>query len=236
MTSHQKEEGVSISDNVASAFGPEIRDLASLWVLTQTVKPIVTLELGSGYSTKILARSAARIRELNAGITFNLDRSGDQPFHVWSVDESWKWSRVAKDRLSGQERADATFSRSAVKVCEVGPALSTQYVRLPNVKPDFIYIDGPSQYATARKISGLSLNKSWRMPLSSDLLRLEWLLEPGAVVCVDGRVQNVQFLRQNLQREWAVTPIPGLDQTVMTLVSPILGEQNRRKLQWQLLD
>ena len=236
MTTHQKLEGTSIASKVAVPFGPELRDLACLWVLTQAVKPIVTLELGSGYSTKILARSAQRLGEQRGGISFNLDRSSDKPFHVWSVDESWKWSRVAKERLSAQERTAASLSRSAVKVFEVGSALTTHYVRLPDVKPDFIYIDGPSQYATAQKKNGLSVNKSWRMPMSSDLLRLEWLLEPGAVVCVDGRVQNVQFLTHNLQREWAISSIPELDQTVMTLVSPVLGEQNSRKLHWQLAD
>jgi len=234
MVQHKKVEGVSVSKNVSSPFGPEIRDLMSLWVLTQAIKPIVTLELGSGFSTKILASSAHRLQARMGDLPFNTQRSGEHPFHVWSIDESRKWARIARARLARHEGQHATILHSTVKVSEIGPILTTQYAKLPNIKPDFIYLDGPSQYSTSKKLNGLALNESWRMPLSSDVLRLEWLLEPGAVVCIDGRMQNVQFLKQNLQREWQVEHFEELDQTVMTLVAPVLGKQNQLKLDWQI--
>jgi hypothetical protein len=181
MKDFSKAEGVSISDSENSPFGPEPRDLLSLWRVVQTCKPLAILEFGSGHSTKVLARAALSLKASNPTLPFNSLRSTTKPFHVWSVDESHKWSKVARKRLSPREAEAVSLSTTRVDLFVYGASLATRYRRLPDVKPDFIYIDGPSQFACREVQNGISMRapggclpRRIYSPLNGCLKRAPW--------------------------------------------------------------
>jgi hypothetical protein len=80
----------------------------------------------------------------------------------------------------------------------------TYYDFLPNVSPDFIYIDGPNQHGTLGDIGGISTRHKDRMPMSADILRMEHFLLPGTLIVVDGRTANARFLNWTRIR-WAIS-------------------------------
>ena len=40
------------------------------------------------------------------------------------------------------------------------------------------------------------------MPMSCDILKIEYFLRPGTIIVIDGRTSNYRFLKNNLQRKW----------------------------------
>ena len=234
MSKHSKVEGTSISKSSNSAFGPELLDLALLWRAFISILPLTTVEFGSGYSTKILSKAALVCRNRFGNLPFNIERHSSQPFSVFSLDESRKWQKIARERLTPEEEECAYFSVHRVKRDRRERGAITTYGSLPDVKPDLLFLDGPSQFANRAKINGLSAYGKNKFPISSDALFYEWSMEPGATIVVDGRKQNVEFLQGSLQRDWEIQELENCDFTVMTLVSGELGLQNKLKLEWQL--
>jgi hypothetical protein len=57
--------------------------------------------------------------------------------------------------------------------------------KLPDIDPDFIYLDGPA-LTRERKVA-------------FDVLDLESRLQPGCLVIVDGRGENVRYLEHRLK-------------------------------------
>ena len=64
------------------------------------------------------------------------------------------------------------------------------YERLPNVVPDFIYLDGPDPSDVVGAVNGLDFSHRERTVISGDLLLMEPTFVPGLIVLVDGRTNN----------------------------------------------
>ena len=41
------------------------------------------------------------------------------------------------------------------------------------------------------------------LPMSADLLEIEYFLLPGTLILIDGRTANARFLKNNFQNKWA---------------------------------
>ena len=54
--------------------------------------------------------------------------------------------------------------------------LATEYEKLPLCSPDFIYLDGPSQFSIKNKINNFSTAHKDIMPIGCDLLKIEYYL------------------------------------------------------------
>ena len=78
--------------------------------------------------------------------------------------------------------------------------ICTQYRKLPLCNPDFIYLDGPSQFSVKKNINGISTRHKDMMPMVCDILKLEYFYTPGTIIVCDGRGANANFLRDNLKR------------------------------------
>ena len=105
---------------------------------------------------------------------------------------------------------------------------------LPNVCPDLIYLDGPSQHSVLGDVSGISTATPDRLPMSADLLRIEHFLLPGTLIVVDGRTANARFLAANFQRNWTYTEDLTCDVRYLELTEPPLGPYNRRHIEFAL--
>ena len=79
-------------------FDPEYDDLARLHYLILSRKIINTLEFGSGYSTVIMADAHKILKhQFNSWVLENLRIK--KPFHIYSIDESAKFSKIVQKRL-----------------------------------------------------------------------------------------------------------------------------------------
>jgi hypothetical protein len=207
----------------------DARDIARLLLIGQTIKPIVALEIGSGYSTAALAYIISKSRSYLAGHDFP-DRN-ERSFVVESLDESEVYIAVTRERLPAQLAKWVRFHHSTVTLTKVHERYATLYDAFPNCLPDLIYLDGPSQLAALDTINGFTLRGTFRMPMSADILLIEHFLEPGCVILVDGRTSNARFLFANFQRTWLHHYDTEGDVHIMMMNEPPLGSVNRRKLQ-----
>ena len=223
----------SVSAFEEKPFEPEYNDLCRLHWMALSRKVISALEFGSGYSTAILA-DAMRTLSKHFGEWAKRSIRSDNPFHVYAVEEEQHFLEITRSRLGAKLQAFATVSRSSVDVLIHDNRIASVYSKLPNISPDFIYLDGPSQFATAQEINGFSFNSKARMPMSADILRVEFFLEPGTLILVDGRTANARFLKSYLRRNWVYLHDPIGDIHYFELQEEPLGPFNKLKLEFCL--
>lgn len=216
-----------------AAAAPDFSRLCRLHHLTLTRRAVTILELGSGYSTAVLAE-AARLLSEHFGDWAAGNLRVDDPFHVYAVDEDPRFAKLSQERLGAQLSAFATVAASGVEMILHQERIATVFERLPNVMPDLIYVDGPSQFATSAERGGLSLDRPFRPAISADLLRLEFLIEPGALALIEGRSTNARFLRAFLRRPWSYAHDPSGDAHFFELIEDPISPQNRLKLDFCL--
>ncbi len=214
---------------LSEAVPGDVRDLARLLLIGQEIQPIVALEIGSGYSTAALAYVINQSESALAGENFP-DRN-EHSFVVESLDESEDYIAVTRERLPAQLAKRVRFHHSTVTLTKIHDRYATLYDTLPNCLPDLIYLDGPSQRAASNTVNGFSMQGTFRMPMSADLLLIEHYLEPGCVILVDGRTANARFLTANFQRSWLYHHDIESDVHLMIMNEPALGSVNLRKLQ-----
>lgn len=225
----------SVSPGEAKPFEPKWGDLCRLHWLQLSRRMVNVLELGSGYSTAVLAHGARLLHDgFAAWAAENL--RVETPFHVFSVEEEQRFLDITRDRLGPELAPYATLSRSSVEMILFDERIATVYTSLPNVSPDFIYLDGPSQFATTQTLNGFSFSSPARMPMSADILRFEFFLEPGTLILVDGRTANARFLRHYLRRTWAYLHDRKGDVHYFELQEAPLGKYNERKMSLCLRD
>ena len=223
----------SVSPGEAKPLEPKWGDLCRLHWLQLSRKMLNVLELGSGYSTAVLAHAAGLLHQHFAGWAADNLRV-ETPFHVFSVEEEQRFLEITRARLGEALAPYVTLSRSSVEMILYDERIATLYATLPNVSPDFIYLDGPSQFATTETLNGFSFCHPARMPMSADILRFEFFLEPGTLILVDGRTANARFLRHYLKRNWAYLHDTEGDVHYFELQEEPLGKYNRRKISFCL--
>jgi len=214
-------------------FKPEYNDLCRLHYLTLKRKFINVLEFGSGFSTAVIA-DALRLLSKHFDSWAKANIRCQKPFHIYSVEEEQRFLEITQQRLIGTLTNFATVSRTSVEFITFENRFATIYSKLPNISPDFIYLDGPSQFGTTAELNGFSFNNPIRMPMSADILRFEFFLEPGTLIIVDGRTQNARFLKAYLKRNWEYQHDPIGDIHYFELKEHPLGAHNKRKLDFCL--
>ena len=144
-----------------------------------------------------------------------------------SIESSEKWMKNTKEKIknAGLENfADVVFSK--VKIAEYEGQICHFYDNLPDVVPDFVYLDGPDPSTVEGNISGLSFQNPKRTVMSGDILKYESTLLPGFFMIVDGRTNNARFLERMLKRTYDVQYHEGADVTTFELNEPRLGGEN----------
>lgn len=225
---------IQISEFESEPFKPKYEDLSRLHWLCLKRKVINILEFGGGFSTAVIADACRTLKgEFGEWVRNNI--RVQEEFTIYSIDEEQRYLEITLDRI---EKAGLTeFSklyRSSVEMGLHDNRFVTFYSAIPNINPDLIYLDGPSQFATTTQISGFGINSSVRMPMSADILRLEFFLEPGTLIVVDGRTANARFLRAYLKRSWAYEHDEVGDVHYFELQESPLGPFNKAKINFCL--
>lgn len=222
---------VSVSETVP--FEPDYHDLCRIHWLVLSRKVINIMEFGSGYSTAVMA-NAVKLLDSFFGVWVKENVRVENAFHIYSIEEEQRFVESTQNHLGNALSSFATITRSAVELVLIDNRVASLYSCLPNICPDFIYIDGPSQFATNQAINGFCIADRSRMPMSADVLRFEFFLEPGTLILVDGRTANARFLKAYLRRNWAYLYDPEGDVHYFELQESPLGSINQKKLNFCL--
>ncbi len=206
---------------------PDLVDLARLHGLVVQEKRTQILEFGCGFSTLVMAEA---LSHLDSQATRKLLREArrENPFQILSVDDQERFMLIAKNRIPESLSHYVKFTYSNVICSTHDNRYCTFYDELPVCMPDLIYIDGPDQFQVHGEIRGWSTRSTDMVPMSADLLAMEYVLPSEAIVVVDGRGANVQFLRNYLTRKWKYEYCLEADQHILLLKSPSIGKYNDR--------
>jgi hypothetical protein len=184
---------------------PNVPDLAFLHRAVSERKPRCILEFGCGFSTIVMANA------LSGG-------------ELYAVDSSQQWIDNTRAKLGAMPNVHVSFS--PVKVGAFNGQFCSFYERLPDVVPDFIFLDGPDPAMIEGQINGLSFQNPVRTVMAGDLLLMESTLLPGFYMVVDGRTNNARFLARNLQRPYTIRWRRALDLTTFEMREKKLGYRN----------
>lgn len=123
---------------------------------------------------------------------------------VYSCEADPKWAEVVQKAIT-QFGLDefCTIECSTPRLVRDGLQIYSLFDRLPNVRPDLIYLDGPSPLSVIGQQNGLSM-AGLEFIVAADPILYEWSLYIGAKIIVDGRINNVRFLQENLRRKYKV--------------------------------
>jgi len=216
------------SDNETSgaAIPADIYDLVRLHSQIRKRKSFTVLEFGVGYSTLIIADALSKNKQ-------DFEKLEPVPkirnrflFQCFSVDTSEHWIQVASSRVPDELQEFVHFQYSKVEIGTYNGQLCHFYTSLPDIVPDFIYLDGPDPKAVEGKVNGLSFSCDERTVMSADLLLMESIFLPGTFVLIDGRTNNARFLKNNLKREYHFVWDKVGDVTTIELIEERLGKYN----------
>ena len=222
-----KEPFYRVDPNIVEAYAPELDDLCRLhWLITSRHVTTI-LEFGLGKST-IIFNDALRknILEDRADVIKKLRRTNLYECH--SVDNYDQWIQEVKSK---NVLDNVHYYKSTLVMGTFQDRACTYYDPLPNVCPDFIYLDGPDQSSPTGDIRGITTNHKDRMPMAADILVIEHFLNPGTLIVTDGRTANARFLKANLQRNWCYSHDINADQHYFELLELPLGVYNKRQLE-----
>jgi len=183
---------MNVNPDNQTPYLPEFDDLVRIHFLVSHFKSLKVLEFGVGYSTRVIAH-ALKQNELMFSDKLEGIRT-DKKFILHSVDSSKKYITLTKNQINKDLLKHTVFHYSKVKTVLVNNKITTQYKKLPNFRPDFIYIDGPSQWdGITGNINGLNTKHLDRFPISSDLIILEYFLTPGTIIYIMEGQQTLGF-------------------------------------------
>jgi hypothetical protein len=217
----------TVSGNMENAFPPEPDDLVRLHKLIRKRKPFTILEFGLGYSTIVMADAMAKNEKEWNELDPKPEIRNRYLFQVFSVDTSKEWIYHTQKKLPETlvSRVHLCFSRAEIGT--YNGQLCHYYKQLPDIVPDFIYLDGPFPKDVEGDVNGLSFACDERTVMAADLLLMEPVFLPGTFIIVDGRTNNARFLARNFTREYKINRDEQADITTFELNEERLGKYNK---------
>ncbi len=222
----------AVDENYDQQLPVQIEDLIRIHFLIRKFKVITALEFGSGKSTIVIADALMRNRnEYKDFVSKNLRKNNK--FELHTVETSDIWAKKTSLQIPEKLKLIVNFSVTDVNMSVVNSKICTLYDDLPNITPDFIYLDGPDQYAPLNSINGISTSHPDRLPMVADLVRIEYFLLPGTVILVDGRTSNSMFMLNNFQQDWSYKHYEDQDISIFYNNSKPLGNYNKAELKFK---
>ena len=202
---------------------PQKDDLERLYKLIKNNFCVTVLEFGCGYSTFVIAKALEENKHDFESLENKPIVRNSNMFKCFSVDTNKRWANEVESKLDSNL---VNFFWSYAYATKHEGQLCSYYRSLPDIIPDFIYLDGPDP-AQVRDNQTLSIG--WvkckeRTPMSGDILLIESTMIPGTFILIDGRTNNARFLKNNLKRDWLISQDG--DTTLMYLNEPRLGKVN----------
>tara|TARA_B100000900_G_scaffold389953_1_gene383245 strand:- start:93 stop:941 length:849 start_codon:yes stop_codon:yes gene_type:complete len=227
----ESQKKIDLKDNRKSNH-PHIPDLYDLYILYELIRlnnRISILEYGCGWSTLVMHKALIDNKKDNQSKKY---KRVSKPYQLNVVDASKKFIKICYDRIKkySKDHKLVKMNYSKAIMTSFNGRYCTEYQKHPLINPDFIYIDGPSQWHVDGKINGFTVNNFEMMPMLSDVLKYEHFLNPGTIILMDGRGANCRFLKKNFQRNWIYHYIRTSDQHVFYLNEKPLGKWNLQQI------
>ena len=216
----------AVSGQLAIPLPPQPDDLVRLHKLIRSRKSFTVLEFGLGFSTIVMAEALKKNEADWDGLTPKPAIRNRFMFQLFSVDASEEWIAKTKQRFPRHLVDRVHFHLSDVEIGTHNGQLCHYYRDLPDIVPDFIYLDGPAGKDVRGSIRGLSFQCDERTVMSADLLLMESTFLPGTFIIVDGRTNNARFLKRNFTRDYVIRWDKAADITTFELVEERLGRYN----------
>ena len=209
---------------------PDLNDLYRLYMFIVLNKRTTVLEFGTGYSTLVM-HYALMYNKKKFGNSKPFPRC-EHPYELFALDDNKYFSKISKNRLKkfSKNYSYVNFRYSKVQMTNYCGNFAVEYDKLPNVNPDFIYLDGPSQWAPNNKVNNFTTAHPDMMPMSCDIAKIENFLTPGTIIVSDGRTANSIFLKNLFKRKWKVKRDIKNDQIYFLLNEQSLGPHNSQQL------
>ena len=215
-------------------YKPNLIDLYSLYKFVIDNNRTTVLEFGSGWSTLIFCIALAELKKKYKKKVKKLRRNN--PFEIFVVDNEKKFLSITKKRINNYFKNKCPikihYNLSKVKMTTFNGRIATEFKKLPNCNPDFIYLDGPDQFNVASNINGISTRHKDMVPMSCDILKLEHFFNPDTIIVIDGRRSNAIFLKKNFQNNWSHKYLNVFDQHVFRLREKPQGEVSKQILKF----
>lgn len=199
-------------------FPPQLDDLEFLYSMIREMKSKVIMEFGIGYSTLVIAKAIEKNKfEWDGNVRPFKTKTNLFTVNVIEANNDDQWVIGTMANLKSRISVDnIRITRCRVLAGMFHDMVCHYYKIIPNILPDFIYLDGPDPKHVIGSIRGISFNHPEALPMAADLLFIEPILLPGTVILVDGRTANARFLERNFQRKWEM--IPACDMTLLKLI------------------
>ena len=223
----------AVDPKMTTPYLPDWEDLTRLHRLILERRVTTVLEFGCGYSTVVMAH-ALHLNQIahRQFVSENLRRGN--AFELHSVDDMDKYVELTSQRIPKELKSHVSFKISPVHMTTFADRICTEYESLPNICPDFIYLDAPSQDSALGNINGITTAHFDRLPMSCDILKIEHFLLPGTMIVVDGRTANARFLKANFQRNWSHNHDIANDIHTFEMIEEPLGSLNDRQIKFSL--
>tara|TARA_X000000950_G_C13893736_1_gene651931 strand:+ start:911 stop:1690 length:780 start_codon:yes stop_codon:yes gene_type:complete len=212
-----------------SSFKPNLLDLYYLFKIIILNKRLTALEYGCGWSSLVLSL-ALKENEKKYKKKIKMLRK-DNKFELYIFDNYKSFLNSTKRKMNKYLKniTNTQFIYSRCVMTEHLGNYCSIYEKKLNFNPDFIYLDGPSQF-------GIFNNKKFNfntdvndfMPMSADILKYEFFLIPGTIIVIDGRGANVNFLKKMFKRNWTYKYNNSIDQHYFLLNDDSFGIHNNR--------
>lgn len=178
-------------------------DLEILYMMLRERKAKVVMEFGCGYSSLVIAKALEENRKEWDG-NVRPFKTSNNFFTVFVVEANndGRWATETAENIVARGYKNVSFTTCPLMVGTFRDRICHYYTKIPNILPDFIYLDGPDPAHANGNIRGIHFNHPEALPMAADLLFIEPILLPGTTILIDGRQANVRFLRHNFQRLW----------------------------------
>ncbi len=205
---------------------PDLEDLYFIHNFIIINKRINILEIGTGWSSYVISNAHAYLlKKYNKQVK----KSEFLNPNYTILDNNKKYLKISKDRNKIINNKYVNYFYSKVEMTEFNNRYCTRFINFPKINPEFIYLDGPSQYGVSEnKNFSFNTDSKELMPMVSDILKIEHFLSSGTVIISDGRKANINFLIKNFQRKWIIKNYS--DRSILLLNDKPLGFKNQQKI------
>jgi len=160
---------------------PDYSDLYNLFRLAMKMKPKVSLEIGSGYSTLILSEAIKRISER--------ENEKESSIH-YCLEQDKKYLSIIKDYLNLSHSKYVRFIKTDLIIKEVANEKVSICRNFPDISINLFYED-----RTDHK----------KYHIAGDALLIEDVMPDNYTICVDGMISTVDFFKRKLKRNYLIS-------------------------------
>jgi hypothetical protein len=136
-----------------------IDDLAFIHQTIRRRKPFTTLEFGVGFSSLAIAHALMLNKSEFEKIDINKNIRNSKMFKHYIVDSNQKWIDNTMYNFPEELIQYVCFNYSEVEIKLLNDfGICSLYKKLPNIVPEFIYLDGPDPKDVTGDINGISFD------------------------------------------------------------------------------